>query len=678
MKKLILYSLLLIGAFANAQSELHCGQKAAYDYLFSQDKTAKERFDKLIKEANDQALNNQTLKSMVSTYTIPVVFHILHLGGPENISDAQINDAMIILNRDFAKKNADTTNIIPLYKPIAADCQMEFKLATLDENGNCTNGITRHYTSKTDWSASFSNYIYTWDPSKYLNVYVVRTMQSGAAGYTYLPGTASAAADAIVVLHNYLGSIGTSNGFASRTLTHETGHWFNLQHVWGSTNSPNIACGDDGVSDTPITKGHTNCNLGSAACNAGITENVQNYMEYAYCSRMFTQGQKNRMHNCIIGGIAGRNNLSSNANLIATGVLFPNNNCAPKAEFFSNPVTCLANNFSFTDFSYNASVTNWFWSSPYAANTSTLQNGVLTFTNSGLTSVKLKVSNAFGEDSITKQNLIVMAGPNSGSLNVSQGFETGVFPDNNWIASIPQFGSGFVTNTITAASGTNCVWVNNYYDNPNGAVSFYSPAFNFQNLIAAAQLSFKYAYAQQVATNDDELRVSISGNCGQSWTQIFTKSGSQLNTTGTLVPTAYLNPQASEWVTETVNLASYTGNQNVYFKFEFIPFSSAPGNNIFIDDINISGTVGLKENNNLLSNVLVYPNPNEGILNVELGMLNDSNSSIQILNSLGQLFIEESLIMKHSTFNIQHFPSGIYFVKISSDKGSRVVKVVKD
>lgn len=678
MKKLILYSFLLIGSLASAQNEFVCGQQAAYEYLFSQDKTAKKRFDQLIKQANDQALTTTQLKPMVSTYTIPVVFHILHLGGSENISDAQINDAMIILNRDFAKKNADTTSIIAQYKPIAADCQIEFKLATLDENGLCTNGITRHYTTKTDWTTGFSNYIYTWDPSKYLNIYVVKTMQNGAAGYTYLPGTAGAAADAIVVLHNYVGSIGTSNGFTSRTLTHETGHWFNLQHVWGSTNQPGVACGDDGVTDTPVTKGHNSCNLASAVCASGIVENVQNYMEYAYCSRMFTQGQKSRMHNCIIGGIAGRDNLSTFNNLVATGVINPNNNCAPKADYVSNPVTCVSNNFNFTDFSYNGTVSNWLWSSPSAANTSTLQNGILTFTNSGLASVKLKVSNAFGEDSITKQNLIVMAGSNTGTLNVTQGFENGVFPDNNWIASVPQYGSGFKTNTVTAATGTNCVWVNNYYDNPNGAVSFYSPSYNLQNLINAPQLSFKYAYAQQVASNDDELKVSISTNCGQTWTPIFSKSGAFLNTTGTLVPTAYLNPQASEWVTENITLVSFSGSQNAYFKFEFIPFATAPGNNVFVDDINISGIVGLKENKNSLSNVFVYPNPNEGILNVELGILNDSNSSIQIFNSLGQLFIEEPLLMKHSTFNIQHFPSGIYFVKISTDNGSRVVKVVKE
>jgi hypothetical protein len=678
MKKHLLYFLLLIVTIAEAQNGFKCGQVFANEYLFSQDKTAKKRFEQLIKEANEQALNDTQLKMMASTFTIPVVFHILHLGGAENISDAQINDAVAVMNRDFAKKNADTTSIIAQYKPIAADCQIEFKLATLDENGLCTNGITRHYTTKTDWTTGFSNYIYTWDPSKYLNVYVVRTMQNGTAGYTYLPGTAGAAADAIVVLHNYVGSIGTSNGYTSRTLTHETGHWFNLQHVWGSTNQPGVACGDDGVTDTPITKGHTNCNLSSAVCNSGIVENVQNYMEYAYCSRMFTQGQKNRMLNCIIGGIAGRNNLSTYANLVATGVINPNNNCAPKAEYVSNAVTCIGNNFSFTDFSYNGPVTAWFWSSPSAANTSTLQNGILSFTNSGITSVKLKVSNAFGVDSITKQSLIVMAGTNSGTLNLTQGFETGVFPDNNWMASVPQYGSGFKTNTVTAATGANCVWVNNYYDNPNGPVSFYTPSYNLQNIINAPQLSFSYAYAQQVASNNDELRVSVSVNCGVNWTQLYSKIGTLLNTTGTLVPTAYLNPQPFEWVTENLNLSPFIGNQDVNFKFEFIPFASAPGNNVFIDDINISGIVGLKENKNSLNDVLVYPNPTEGILNVQLEMLNENDVKIQLLNTLGQVLINETPINKHSTFHMADFNSGIYFVKIISDKGTKVVKVVKE
>lgn len=149
--------------------------------------------------------------------------------------------------------------------------------------------------------------------------------------------------DAIVAIHGYVGSIGTGNNFVSRVLTHETGHWLNLQHVWGSTNNPGVACGDDGVGDTPLTKGFTNCNLSNAIiCTPGIKENIQNYMEYSYCCKMFTQGQRSRMHNALNSNVAGRDNLSSNANLIATGVINPTLNCTPLAAFlqsvFSSPV----------------------------------------------------------------------------------------------------------------------------------------------------------------------------------------------------------------------------------------------------------------------------------------------------------------------------------------------------
>ncbi len=675
MKKLLLNSLLLVSGIIAAQNEFKCGFLEANEYLFKQDKTAKPRFEALIKAADAQDAKGPVQKTAISTYTIPVVFHILHLGGSENISDAQIHDAMIILNRDFAKKNADTTSIISQYKPIAADCQIEFKLATLDENGQCTNGITRHYTANTNWTPSSSNYIYTWDRTKYMNVYVVKTMQAGAAGYTYLPGTASANSDAIVVLHNYTGSIGTSNPFTSRTLTHETGHWFNLQHVWGSTNQPGVACGDDGVGDTPVTKGHTNCSLNSAVCTSGVVENVQNYMEYAYCSRMFTQGQKTRMHNCIIGGIAGRDNLSTNANLIATGVINPNTNCAPKAEYVSNAVTCVGNNFSFTDYSYNAPVTSWLWSSPSASNTSTLQNGVLSFTNSGLASVKLKVGNAFGEDSITKQNLIVLAGVNSGTLNLTQGFET-VFPDNNWISTIPQYGSGFKTNTVTAASGTNCAWIDNFYDNPNGPVSIYSPLYNLQNLVTVPQFEFKYAYAQQSTSNNDILKVFISTDCGGTWNSLFSKTGTQLSTTGTVITSAYLSPQLAQWKTEMLSLAGYEGNQKVAFKIEFTP---AGGNNIYVDDINVSGVVGIKENNNVLNELFVYPNPFSNKLSIK-GSDVAKISSVSLFDILGKEIVPqlEKGTDEIKIINLEILNAGIYFIKLISQEGSKTVKIIKN
>ena len=102
--------------------------------------------------------------------------------------------------------------------------------------------------------------------------------------------------DGIVIQHNYTGSIGTSNAYRSRTLTHEVGHWLNLRHPWGNSNNPGLAenCDeDDLVDDTPNTMGWTSCVLEGTTC--GSLDNVQNYMDYSYCGRMFTLGQKDRM-----------------------------------------------------------------------------------------------------------------------------------------------------------------------------------------------------------------------------------------------------------------------------------------------------------------------------------------------------------------------------------------------
>ena len=666
------------------QAQQNCGFNFAYERLFSQDPLAKEKFEKITQpdlNADKISANNTTA---ATSFTIPMVFHVLHLGGPENISDAQIQDAVAILNRDFRKLNSDTSNIVTEFKNIAADCNIQFALATIDDNGNCTNGITRHYDSRTNWAINMAEYVYTWNSSKYLNIYVVASLPNGVAGYAYLPGTAPPAADAVVILSGYIGSIGTGNVYTSRALTHEVGHWFNLSHTWGNTNNPQVACGDDGVGDTPITKGHYSCSLGSPSdCAPGVVENIQNYMEYAYCSNMYTQGQRTRMQNCLNSAVEGRNNVSANNNLIATGVINPVSNCAPKAEYSSSEnVTCVGNSLTFVDQSYNATVTNWLWSSPLALSSSTLQNGILSFSNTGLANVKLKVGNAFGNDSITKQQIVIVlaAGTNSGNIVLNQGFETGVFPDNNWIASMPQYGSAFQQTTITAATGNNCVWVNNYYDNPNSAVSFYSPAFNLESAISA-QLSFKYAYARQNNNNNDLLSVYVSTNCGTTWSQVYSASGATLSTTGTFVTGPFLNVTPDQWKTENLNLVSFSGNAKVYFKFEFTPDVNGPGNNLFIDDINLSSVVGIKENTNALTSINVYPNP----FNNEVIIENNSNDAITSLKVfdvslrlLKDLKPGQINSKKITLADLKELNEGIYFLEIKAEAGVKAVKLIKE
>ncbi len=100
------------------------------------------------------------------------------------------------------------------------------------------------------------------------------------------------------------------------TLAHEVGHWLNLKHVWGDTNSPGVSCGDDDVDDTPTTKGQSSgCNTSVIECGNTVPSNVQNIMNYSSCEYMFTEGQKTRALIALQSSISNRNNLFSDVNL---------------------------------------------------------------------------------------------------------------------------------------------------------------------------------------------------------------------------------------------------------------------------------------------------------------------------------------------------------------------------
>ncbi len=118
-----------------------------------------------------------------------------------------------------------------------------------------------------------------WDRRNYLNVWTVKKMENGVAGYAYKPLSVSGInfpIDGIIILHDYIGSIGTANADRSRALTHEIGHWLNLSHPWGDNNNPGQACGDDGIADTPITKGHTDCvPVADYSCDINNLNNAQ-------------------------------------------------------------------------------------------------------------------------------------------------------------------------------------------------------------------------------------------------------------------------------------------------------------------------------------------------------------------------------------------------------------------
>ena len=157
---------------------------------------------------------NQPENSNNSIITIPVVVHVVYYNSTENISTAQIQSQIDVLNEDFRRLNADAVNTPAGFQPVAADSEIEFCLATTDPNGNPTDGITRTQTSQSSFSTndgvkySSSGGIDAWNTSEYLNIWVC-DISGGILGYAQFPGGPSSS-DGIVCDYAYFGTIGTA------------------------------------------------------------------------------------------------------------------------------------------------------------------------------------------------------------------------------------------------------------------------------------------------------------------------------------------------------------------------------------------------------------------------------------------------------------------------------------
>lgn len=532
----------------------------------------------------------QAHKTNGTVYYVPVVFHILHKNGPENISDSQIHDAMRILNEDYRKLNGDIVDVVSNFQGITADAEIEFRLAQKDPAGNCTNGIDRIYSLLTD-DGDDNAKLNPWPRNKYLNVWVVNNITVGpnVAGYAYKPFNVvfDPTIDGVMILHDYIGSIGTANTFADHhSLSHEVGHWLNLSHVWGSTNDPTIACGDDGISDTPVTKGWLSCNLTTnAICTAGVKENVQNFMEYSNCTNMFTQGQVTAMRTALNSAISQRNNLSTPANLAATGT-DGNNTLCEAAIYQGSRSACLGENYTFYDASYHGP-TSWNWTISNAnPSSSTTQNPTVEFLSEGFVDVSLTVSNASGTLSVTENEFLRVL-PSSGlSVPATEGFENGPYPDLTWdINNIDDDAFGWSQVSGTSYSGSKCMKMSNLGNTAERIDELISPLYDFSNLTQVV-VKFKVAFAQK-GSSLDFLRVYVSPDCGETWTLKFVRSGTALSSVSAQ-NTAFTPANTTQWKEFTFNYSTTPLlTESVLLKFAF---ESDEGNNLYLDDINITGT----------------------------------------------------------------------------------------
>jgi hypothetical protein len=242
---------------------------------------------------------------------IPVVVHVV-LRQPTRVTDAQVRRQIERLNLDFRMKNPDRSKVPAPFRPLAADAQIEFALASKTPTGRPTRGIRRKKTSK----AAFSHVrddvkdprtggLAPWDPQRYLNLWVC-ALEGGTLGYGQFPGGPDET-DGVVILYDAFGSGGSARDpfDLGRTATHEVGHYLNLSHIWGENRIPSCQ-DDDFVSDTPpqFDKNYGTPSYPHVSCNNGPHGDLfMNYMDYVDDAAMFmfTKGQVARMRATLSG-----------------------------------------------------------------------------------------------------------------------------------------------------------------------------------------------------------------------------------------------------------------------------------------------------------------------------------------------------------------------------------------
>jgi len=724
MKNYILLSILFFSLYSSAQNSNWCGTDKILQDLKNSNPGFEEHMHKsMLKASRNNNLENINLEK--ATLNIPVVVHIIHDNGIGNITDAQIQDALTILNADYNRQNADAANTrnsaSAPFQPIAGLMDVKFKLAKIDPDGNCTNGIVRvnapelTYNANDDCKYDANGGSDQWPMDQYVNIWVVNSIENdGGAGtilgYAYLPYWPNGNNYGILIRNDAFGTVGTAATSDGRTLTHEMGHLLGLNHIFDAGWSGTSGChtddcyqaGDYCCDTPPQEEANWSCSFIWNSCpeiptndafGFDANDQIENYMSYNSCQNMFSGDQVGLMQQNFID-ISFMANIVSAANVLATGINEPDILC--KAEFeASKKIICNADTVQLMDWSFQ-NPSSWTWTiSPGTENVdwvyvsssnSNSQNPTVQFLTQGVYQVELTASDGVTSDTEIKSQYITVF-PAAQTIPYWEGFEgfSNFASTENWLVYNPDNNNAFVVEQNFGLSGSHCAKLMNYGQSGSNSDELISSSIDLSVVDPVTEivtLSFRYAYRKRYASNDEWLKVFISGDCGESWVQRKTLHGDQLSSI--VFPSTWSPSLTSDWT--TVHMTNVTSNyfvENFRFKFEF---EGQGGNNFYLDDINLykgspSNTVvlGIAEEGKL-AEFSVYPNPTEDELNLRFSLFADAQTTIQIRDVSGKIVQNLSINGASGSnlvmLNTSDLSNGMYFLTVNAGGAQSTLQFV--
>jgi len=626
-------------------NRLHCATMEGLEGYLQRNPAARDLAE-LNKNRFAPESQNRLNRNNVVVY-IPIVFHIV--GNATRL--AQVTDADVLwqlnkLNEDFRGANADSTNASAFY-PVRAYrnyCQIQFCLAERDPNNNPSNGITRTLSSLSNATLcadinagtyeplkhTAQGGIDAWDPTRFLNVWVGEVGDC-MLGVAQFPGAGNANEFGVIIAYD-----GFSNNPAyvdpsfnmGRTLSHELGHCFSLNHNWGSDGGDcsssdfsqlpgscllpaSLAGTAQSIGDTPNQGGPTSgCPSGTVPDGCSPSINYQNYMDYTNdaCYSMFTKMQVDRMHYVLDNCLASL----KTSNGCVPPVLTPNNASisainTPAAGFITCdptvPLTVTLRNLGSNALT-SVTITvkrgpttiqtfNWSGNLASLATVAVPLNPVPLVLGSNSIQICTSLPNGAADSNPINDCMTVTATRGAGgTLPLVEGFESATFPPTGWIVNNPDGGITWQRNTTAVAhSGIATAFVDHYaYGAAGQTDDLRTPPYAI-GTADSLWVSFWAAYRgySGLFIAIDFFQVMVSTDCGQNFQVVYDVR----NDTAFVAPdganptqgTPYSPSAADHWKQKSINLSNFIPSGNVQVQFRAI---NQFGNNMYLDDININ------------------------------------------------------------------------------------------
>lgn len=665
--------LLLNGALAQESQTPVCGT----DEIYEARKKANPRLQKLEKEANqiareyaDQA--HAKKKKDGEKRVIPVVFHVVHEGGEANIDEERILATLETMNKDFQKKNADTSEVRNVFKDRIADYNIEFRRARVAPDGSCTDGITRTQSSlSTSEDRDAVKSLIRWNTDHYLNIWIVKNIGGNQpiAGFAQFPWDQNKETDGIVTLASEVRA-------GDRTLTHEVGHYLGLFHPFqGGCTTGDCENQNDMVCDVPPTerrRGITRCSEIGNTCNdpSGEPDMKENFMDYTTCPKMFTEGQKARSEPFITQS-RYREELFSNANLIRTGVKQNIEGEAPLASFVAGQTkACVGQSVEFNNLSCAGSANDIEWRFEGGTpETSASKNPTVSYNQPGEYDVWLRMSNNNGSDTLLKTDYIKVIEPIKAPVNFT--FQGNNLEDQGYEFTETGFGNQWKQTSNVGLTGNQSLYLGNYnIREENQNISFTLPPVDLTE-VQDPVLRFDMAYANKSTSASDQLRVERSADCGKNWRHLkFFFNNSIVTKTNTNSP--FYPESFEDWKTHQYNLSQIGSSTNGRLRFEM---QTDQGNNVFIDNVRIeSETTSIEgRQSGKPEDFSVYPNPVSEVFEVEYNGTSNVQGFISVTNAVGKNLQTKKVdwqpgaTKSFNTSSMNMKAPGLYIVRIQYD-----------